>query len=274
MRKLKSWPVPQVQSVFKPSAFRPFLLIVLAFFSLIMPAHIMPAYGQVNIFVASSLVDVMGEMAQDFETESGISVAVVSAGSSTLAQQIVAGAPANIFVSANLEWVEFVRERASFSTGEALFSNRLVIIARPDTNIDLTSLADLTKRLQGQRLAIGDPAHVPVGIYARQALIGVDIWQQIKNSIAPTSDARSALRLVATGSAPLGIVYASDARDKSVRIVYEIDPALHGKIFYWGALSLNANTQAREFFDYLGGHKMQDVAQGYGFLAIGGGDHT
>ncbi len=274
MHKLRNWPVPQVQSVFNPSYPKIFRHMALAFFSLIMSTHILPAYGQVNIFVASSLVDVMGEIAHEFEVERGISVSVASAGSSTLAQQIVAGAPADIFVSANSQWVKFVQERTDFLTEEALFSNSLVVIARTDMVIDITGLADLPDILMGQRLAMGDPAHVPVGIYARQALMNVDIWQQLKNSLAPTTDARAALRLVATGAAPLGIVYASDARDKRVHIVYNIDPTLHGEIIYWGALRLNANAQAMQFFDYLGGQKMQDIAVGFGFLATGGGEHT
>lgn len=264
----------QVLSVCKQAFFKSFYMMILAFFLLIMPVHIIPAYGQVTIFVASSLVDIMGEVAQDFEMDSGISVSVVSAGSSALAQQIAGGAPADIFVSANVEWVDFVQERAGFLAGEALFSNRLVIISRAEEIIDLTSLTDLPERLQGQRLAIGDWAHVPVGIYAKQALFSVDIWRQVEDLLAPTTNARAALRLVVTGAAPFGIVYASDAMDESVRIVYEIDPALHEEIIYWGTLSINAQAQAREFFQYLKGPKMRDASHRFGFLALGEATHN
>ena len=278
MRKLKSWPGMQVISAFRSF---PAIFGWCVVWLLLLP--VAPVFAQVSLYVASSLVDVMAEVSDEFELETGISVSVVSAGSSALAQQIVGGAPADIFISANREWLGFVQERTDFQAGRALFANRLVVIARKGTDISLTNLEDLPDILKNQRLAIGDPMFVPGGIYARQALTSVHIWSIIKNSLAPSANVRAALRLVLTGAAPLGIVYASDAnktsdtseaRDGTVRVVYRIDPGLHDKILYWGSVRENASEQARQFFEYLLGNKMQEAALKFGFQVLEGNKNS
>lgn len=228
------------------------------------------ALAQVQVFVAASLIDVMGKVGQEFEAQTGIDVNFIHAGSSTLAHQIVAGAPADIFISANVDWVKFVQEGAGFATAEPLFGNSLVVIARAGTDVALNSLSDLNKVLGPQRLAVGDPAHVPAGIYARQALQSEGVWEAVDNRLAPAANVRDALVLVAAGAAPLGIVYASDARDPRVKTVGVIKSSLHEEIIYWGALRVNSGLDAAKFFSFLQSDYMGEAALEFGFSAFEG----
>ncbi|HHB82257.1 MAG TPA: molybdate ABC transporter substrate-binding protein [Devosia sp.] len=223
--------------------------------------------AQVQVFVAASLIDVMGEAGHAFEAQTGIGVRFIHAGSSTLAQQIVGGAPADIFISANADWMRFVQEGAGFGAGLPLFGNSLVVIGRVGSEISLNSFSQLNDVLGSQRLALGDPAHVPAGIYARQALQNAGIWGAVENRLAPAANVRDALLLVAAGAAPLGIVYASDVRDPRVRTLYEIDDSLHEKIVYWGAVRPNAGADVAAFFSFLQSEDMDEIALGYGFSA-------
>ncbi len=226
--------------------------------------------AQIQVFVAASLIDVMGEAGADFEAQTGVDVTFIHAGSSTLAHQIVAGAPADIFISANANWLSFVQEKTSFGMRNPLFSNQLVVIARADSEIELETLSELSNVLGEQRLALGDPNHVPAGIYAQQALQSVQVWNDVANRLAPAANVRDALQLVAAGAAPLGIVYASDSADNRVRVINIIDTQLHEEIIYWGAIGENAGADARAFFDYLQSERMNKTALEFGCSAYEG----
>jgi len=231
-----------------------------------------PSRAQVTLFAASSITEIMQDLAQNFTSDTGIKVSVVPAGSATLAQQIAAGAPADIFVSANKEWLSYVEKKAGFGPGMVLFGNQLVLIAPASSSIKLARLADLGKAVNGNRLAMGNPDYVPAGIYGRQALQKAGLWAQIKPWIAPAANVRAALNLVLYGAAELGIVYKTDAMIKGVRVVLEIDPALHEKISYIGALAPKASDNAKALFSYLGGKQARQIASQMGYVTTDNGD--
>ncbi|VAW22832.1 Molybdenum ABC transporter, substrate-binding protein ModA [hydrothermal vent metagenome] len=231
-----------------------------------------PARAAVTIFAASSITEIMETLADNFSRNTGIDVSVVPAGSATLAQQIAAGAPADIFVSANKEWISYVRDKAGFGQGVELFGNQLALIAPAGSTITIAKLSDLGQIVEGKRLAMGNPAYVPAGIYGREALKKIGIWDKVKPWIAPAANVRAALNLVLYGAAELGIVYKTDAMIKGVRIVLPIDPALHDKISYIGALAPKATAEAKQFFSYLQGKQAMQTAAKMGYLTTSNAD--
>ena len=258
---MKNWPVKQIIS-----ALEKFTLCCLFTLATIGSASGAP----VSVFAAASAAEIMQKLAADFSSDTGIEMRVVVAGSSTLAQQIVAGAPADLFVSANPEWVAFVKDKAGFSSGAVLFSNRLVVIAPKGSTVELTDLAAIASNLGDGRLALGDPAHVPAGIYARQALQGAGVWAEVENRVAPASNVRAALRLVSAGAASLGIVYVTDISGTDVEILLEIDPALHETIAYVATIAPEADMDAVRFFDFLQTDAAKSVALEFGYPGAGG----
>jgi len=231
-----------------------------------------PARAQITVFGASSLTEIMESLARGFSKKTGIDVSVVPAGSGTLAQQIVAGAPADIFVSANREWLAYVKDKAGFGDGVELFGNQLVLIAPATSSVVVAKLSDLGKAVEGTRLAMGDPNYVPAGMYARQALKNAGIWSQVKPWIAPAANVRAALNLVVYGAAELGVVYKTDASVKGVRIVLPIDPALYDKIVYLAALAPGASADAKAFFSYLESKEARQIAMKMGYVTTNNGD--
>jgi len=216
-----------------------------------------------SIFAAASLTDVMQELADGFADETGREVAIVPGASSTLARQIAAGAPADAFVSANRMFADLVAEQTGGRVVE-LFGNALVIIA-PDAFEGEVALGDLEKALGDGRLAIGDPAHVPAGIYAREALVNAGLWELLADRLAPAADVRAAAALVAEQAAPFGIVYRTDAAMEGVRAVGRIDEALHSPIRYYSVVVEPDNVTADMFFSYLGSMKGENLIEYLGF---------
>lgn len=224
-----------------------------------------PARAQVMVFGASSLTEIMEKLAGDFKAKTGIEVTVVPGGSSVLAQQIVGGAPADIFISANRDWIDYIVERSEFGPATPLFGNQLVLIAPEGTSLQINSLADLGQALGNARLAMGDPEHVPAGIYAREALQSAGIWPDIKSRIAPTENVRAALRLVIAGAAPMGIVYRTDARLAQVQTILRIAADLHSEITYIASLKPQASAETLAFFEFLQGPDTKEIAAEMGY---------
>lgn len=223
------------------------------------------ARAELLVFVASSLTDVSTELAQAFEAETGMGVTLSFGSSSTLARQIAAGAQADAFLSANLEWIDFVQAEAGYDEGRVLFSNSLVIVAPQDLGQSVT-IEELPEAVGNRRLALGDPAHVPAGQYARQALVSAGVWEALQPHLAPAENVRAALALVERGAAPFGIVYATDAVTGSVKVVGEIDPNLHAPVVYSLALPGAPSDDARAFAAFLSGQKAREIAADFGFL--------
>ena len=211
------------------------------------------------MLAAASTAHAIDEVIGEFEAGPGDSVVASYAGTSALARQIESGAPADIFLAANTAWMDHVEAQGLIEPGsrQVLASNRLVFVTGdndvapfvPSATLDLPTLLD------GGRLAIGNPDHVPAGIYARQALEALGLWPDVQSQLAPAADVRAALALVARGEAPLGIVYATDAaRVEGVHAVGSIPAALHEPIVYPVALIAGrASPLATRFFEFLTG---------------------
>ena len=232
----------------------------------------LPVQADVTVYCAASLTDLIGVIANGFEEATGEKVQIVPGASSTLARQIAAGAPADVYISANVDWIDYTVERAGFADPQSFTSNRLVIVA-PAGATAKVSISDLPELLGTRRLALGDPAHVPAGQYAREALENAGVWDQLEARLAPASDVRAALAFVERGVAPFGIVYATDAQAGDVEIAGEIDPALHAPIIYYLAHSPTASDSAGAFIAALNDKTGKRIQQTFGFAPIETGDH-
>ncbi len=244
-----------------------FVAIVMALVALTLPAR-----AEIILFGASSITEIMETLAGNFTKNTGIDVSVVPAGSATLAQQIAAGAPADIFVSANKKWISYVKDKANFGAGVTLFGNQLVLIAPASSTITIAKLTDLGQAVEGKRIAMGNPDYVPAGIYGREALEKAGIWAQVKPWVAPAANVRAALNLVLYGAAELGIVYKTDAMINGVKIVLPIDASLHDKISYIGALAPKASDNAKALFSYLESKEAKQIASEMGYVTSNNGD--
>lgn len=224
------------------------------------------------IFSAASTTDAVSELATMFQKQTGTKVICSFASSSTLAKQIEQGAPANVYISANIKWTDYL-EKAGAIVKDSLMDllrNRLALIAPQDSNLPSLKLAketDLKPMLGDGRLAMGDPEHVPAGIYGKQALVSLGIWAGVANDIAATANVRAALALVETGEAPLGIVYTTDAAiSKKVRLLGVFPDDSHDPIVYPAALVTGRDTAAgREFLKFLTSPQAKAVFEKYGF---------
>jgi molybdate transport system substrate-binding protein len=222
-------------------------------------------------YAAASLTNALGDIAQSFERQSQDKVSFSFASSSTLAKQIENGAPADMFVSADQEWMDYLEKLNLIAPGSRieLLGNRLVLIAPADSGLSLTLKpgVDLSSLLRGGLLATGDPDHVPVGKYAKIALEKLGAWDRVSGRIARADSVRAALALVERGEAPLGIVYATDAAvAPKVKVVDVFPGDLHPAIVYPAALVQGRSTPAAaRFLDYLKTPEAKAVFQKYGF---------
>ncbi len=241
--------------------------VLAAFFLWSAPAQ---AQDRVLVFAAASLRNALDEAARGY---SGPPPAISYAGSSSLAKQIERGAPASIFISADRNWMDYVEQRGLLEPGTRhdLLGNRLVLVApRGSTlKLEIAPGMPLARALGGGRFALGDPYHVPAGMYARAALQSLGVWDSVKAHVAATENVRIALALVARGEAPLGIVYQTNAREESgVRVVGRFDAALHPPIVYPMALLKGAVPAARAFAAYLSGAQARAIFSKHGFTPL------
>lgn len=189
------------------------------------------------VFAAASLHEALDAVAKRYEAASGNKVSVSYAGSNALARQIEAGAPATLFISADLAWVDYVERRglAVPGTRRNLLGNDLVLIAPAASaaRVEIAPGFDLAAALGGGRLALADPDAVPAGKYAKAALVSLGAWNAVKDRLAPAENVRAALAFVSRGEAPLGVVYRTDAAaDKGVRVVGVFPADTHPPIVY------------------------------------------
>jgi molybdate transport system substrate-binding protein len=193
------------------------------------------------VLAAASLQESLTEAANAWAAKGHAKPVLSFAASSALARQAIAGAPADIFLSADEEWMDAVARAGLLRAGTrtTLLGNRLVLIAPTSSKVRLTPARGfaLAKALGGGRLALADPAAVPAGKYAKAALTHLGVWAGVAGKVAPAENVRAAMALVERGAAPLGIVYATDARaSKAVRIVGTFPAASHPPIRYPVAL--------------------------------------
>jgi len=228
----------------------------------------------VTVFAAASLKDALDAVAAGWQAESGKSATISYAGSSALAKQIESGAPADLFISADLAWMDYLAEKKLIKdeTRTNLLGNQLVLIAPKDstTELKITSAFDLGGALGDGRLAIADPTAVPAGKYGKAALESLGVWSQVENRLAPTENVRAALEFVSRGEAPLGIVYTTDAAaEVGVRIVDTFPEATHPPIVYAVALTAaSSNADAAAFLDYLKSGAARTLFEKAGFTFL------
>jgi molybdate transport system substrate-binding protein len=209
----------------------------------------------ITVFAASSLTESLQIIADDFTKTTGTPVRLSFAASSALARQIEAGAHADVFFSADIDWVDYLQARnlLDSSTRRNVLSNRLVLITAKDNSLQLKIAPNfpLATTLGKERLATGDPDSVPVGRYARSALTSLGVWN------------------VGRGEAMLGIVYATDAQvDSKVRVIDTFPSDSHLPIVYPIALTRDAVPQAKAFATYVSGKEAQAVFEKFGFTIL------
>ena len=205
------------------------------------------------MFSAASTGNAIEEVVKLYEAQSKDRVRISIAASSTLARQIANGAPADLFLSANQEWIDFLAARGAIEPGSRidLLGNRLALITKSTTPITLKIAPGfgLAEALHGGRLALADPGHVPAGRYAKAALEKLGVWTDVAKNLAPTANVRAAVLLVARGEVPLGIAYTSDAHDDTTLRVVDVFPAdTHPPIVYPLALLKGAKVDAAQRF--------------------------
>jgi molybdate transport system substrate-binding protein len=227
----------------------------------------------ITIYGAASLTNVLQSLGESFTAATGVPVRFSFAASSQLARQIETGAPADVFFSADQEWMDYLdqRELIQQSTRHNVVGNRLVLIAPADSRLDLRIVPNFPLRaaLGNERLATGDPDVVPAGRYARSALQNLGVWNDVANRLVRAENVRSAMVYVARGEAPLGIVYETDARvDPKVRIVDVFPASSHPPIAYPIALTRGASPAAARFIDYLRGPDGKSAFLKSGFIVL------
>jgi molybdate transport system substrate-binding protein len=245
-----------------------------------------PGPGQapavLTVFAAASLAEPLTEIGRAFTARGAdpagsagarVEVRTSFAASSALARQIEAGAPADVFLSADTEWMDEVERHHLLRAGtrENLLGNELVLIAPAGSRVQLTlgPQVDFTAALAGGRLATGDPDSVPVGRYAQAALTHLGVWEKIAPRLVRAENVRVALEYVARGEAALGIVYRTDAlAEKRVRVVDAFPESTHPPIIYPVALTVDAKAPAAAFEAFLESDAAREIFLRYGFKRL------
>jgi molybdate transport system substrate-binding protein len=237
-----------------------------------------PVSGQIKeplVFAAASMKNALDELAAQWQRESGKKVVISYAASNTLIKQIEQGAPADMFISADLDWMDFGQKNNLIKVESRvnLLGNRIVLVAPKESTFTLNIVPhfDLAGALKGGRLAMGNVDAVPAGKYGKAALEKLGVWDSVKDKIAQADNARAALLLVARGEAPLGIVYQTDAAsDPTVKIVGTFPDDSHPPITYPVALTKTSNNpDAQAFLAYIESPAAKPAFERQGFTVLG-----
>lgn len=230
------------------------------------------ASAKVTVFAAASMTDALQQIADQYQKEKPDDQVVFSfASSSTLAKQIEEGAPADLFVSASNKWMKYLSDKnlTVKDTEKVLVGNELVLIAPANSAANTVDLAkgEWIGGLKDSYLSVGDPAHVPAGQYAEEALTKLNLWDQVKDKLARAKDVRGALALVERAEAPYGIVYSTDAKvSKAVKTVAVFPQDSYKAVEYPVAiLQEHDNAETRSFFNYLQSDAAKKIFVEYGF---------
>jgi molybdate transport system substrate-binding protein len=225
------------------------------------------------IFAAASLTDALDQVDRAFSTHTQLPVRASYASSSVLAKQIESGAPADAFISADREWMDYLAQHGLLRAGSRrdLLGNALVLIAPADSHVQLKIAPHfaLAAALGEGRLATGDPDSVPAGEYARAALTQLGVWQSVEPRLVRAENVRAALAYVARGEVALGIVYRTDAlAEKRVRIVDTFPPDTHPPITYPVAATATARPETQKYLDFLASDEARAIFVRYGFTPL------
>ncbi|AEX52963.1 periplasmic substrate-binding component of an ABC superfamily molybdenum transporter [Rahnella aquatilis CIP 78.65 = ATCC 33071] len=234
------------------------------------------AAEKITVFAAASLTNALQDIATQYQKEKGVQVVSSFASSSTLARQIEQGAPADLFISADQQWMDYAisKQQMVDNTRYTLLDNDLVLISAASSKInkvDISEKTQWTTLIGDSRLAVGDPDHVPAGIYAKEALQKLGAWTTLEPKLARASDVRAAMALVEREEAPVGIVYGSDAlASKKVKVVGIFPAASHKPVEYPMAMVKgHENATVRGFYDYLKTPAAAEIFKKYGFTPRG-----
>jgi molybdate transport system substrate-binding protein len=230
--------------------------------------------ADVTVFAAASLSDALDEIGKSYQQKTGHSAVFSFAASSALAHQIEASSAADMFVSADTQWMDYLDTRGliAHATRKNLLGNHLVLIAPAavKTEVKIGPHFDLLGALGGGRLAIADPDSVPAGKYGKSARTALGVWDSVSTHLAPAENVRVALAYVARGEAPLGIVYTTDAlAEPRVRILGTFPEDTHQPIVYPVALTKDAKPLAKEFLRFLDSAEARAVFLKDGFIVLG-----
>ncbi|MER2536996.1 MAG: molybdate ABC transporter substrate-binding protein [Rhizobiaceae bacterium] len=232
------------------------------------------AQDKVTVFAAASLKNALDNINAAWKADSGKEAAISYAGSSALAKQIEEGAPADVFISADLDWMAYLSDRklTKKDSETRLLGNRIVLVAPADSTASAVIAPgfDLAALLGGGRLAMANVDAVPAGKYGKAALEKLGVWASVSDKVAQAENVRAALALVATGEAPLGIVYQTDAAaDPKVKIVGAFPEDSHPPIIYPVAETAAAKAaDAGAFLKYLQSAKARGLFEAQGFTVL------
>jgi molybdate transport system substrate-binding protein len=253
---------------------RPILAAALLLGALALPAPAQAQSKPTLVFAAASLHDALDDVNAQYKRATGRDVKISYAASSALAKQIEAGAPADIFISADEDWMNYLATRHLIRdpTRKDLLGNELVLVAPVDSTlkVQIAQGFPLKSLLAGGKLAMADTDAVPAGKYGKAALGKLGVWDAVKDQIAQAENVRVALQLVARKEAPLGIVYATDATaEPKVKIVGIFPPNTHPPIIYPAALiAASTNADAAKFLAYLESPKATPLYKKQGFTVV------
>jgi molybdate transport system substrate-binding protein len=230
----------------------------------------------VEVFAAASLKEAMDDVSAVWRKRTGAVVRVTYASSAQLAKQIDQGAPADLFVSADTEWMDWAakRNRIDPATRRDIAANSLVLVAPKESRlgpIRLDKNAPLARLVGSGRIAVGETASVPAGIYAKRSLESLGLWPQVKDHLAQGENVRAALAFVARGETPLGIVYATDAQaEPRVKVIATFPETSHPPIVYPAAVvsASKAKTDAQRLLTFLAEPEGQAILRRRGFRPV------
>lgn len=232
------------------------------------------AADKVTVFAAASLKNALDAVSAQWTADTKKETAISYAASSALAKQIQEGAPADIFISADMDWMNKLSEGKLIADGSVvkLLGNQIVLVAPADSKAEakIAKGFDLAGLLGDGKLAMGDVKAVPAGKYGKAALETLGVWSSVERKVAMAENVRAALKLVSTGEATLGIVYTTDAKaEKGVKVLDTFPADSHPEIVYpVGLVAASKNADAKDFVTYLQGAKAQAIFKDQGFAVL------
>jgi molybdate transport system substrate-binding protein len=247
---------------------------IFAAFTILLGSTFSPVHAQdksLTVFAAASMKNALDDIDAAYTAKTGVKVTASYAASSVLAKQIEQGAPADVFVSADTDWMDYAISKKNIAepTRVNLLGNSIVLIAAKDSKLDNVKIGqgfDLATLAGDGKIATGDVKSVPVGKYAKAALEKLGSWTAAEPKFAMAESVRAALTLVSRGEAPLGIVYATDARiDPGVKIVGTFPADSHSAIIYPVAATATARTEAADYLAFLKTTASKTILEKYGF---------
>jgi molybdate transport system substrate-binding protein len=224
---------------------------------------------KITVFAAASLTNALSEVSAKYEKETGVKIAHSFASSSVLAKQIENGAPADLFISADLKWMNYLQDKSlvNKSSRKNLLGNSLVLISPKGKSfaVQFDKAFDFSKAFDG-RLCTGDIESVPVGIYAKEALTNLGWWKDIKSRIVGTQDVRGALAFVERAECNAGIVYETDSNfSTKVDLIGTFPESTHSPVIYPVAMMVNAKANTQHYLSYLQSDEALSIFKKYGF---------